>query len=336
MHNTMHKLAANWKSALAAALLAGIALTAWGITFNLNDGTTSINCATTGTTTIDPSGNINASVQPGCIPTGGGDPPPPGSFTLTVTKTGSGSGTVSSNPAGINNCSATCNASFTDGTSVTLTVSPAGGSTFGGWTGACTGSGSCNPIMTADRTVFAAFNTSGGGGGDPGSGLWINGSNFVHDRGALTELYVPRCVPSQYNNCRAGGQLSQYDTLVAGQVWAMRIPVGALGNTTYSFGVERAETGESLNAYDFAVSTVPGDFNVSSKCKQSGTGVVRVHKVGYTPPFGISSCQVNLNALYYLNVRPQAGTPAATDCGIGSGNACRYRITLPSGFTYQP
>ncbi|MGE3297441.1 MAG: hypothetical protein AB7I68_08795 [Porticoccaceae bacterium] len=257
------------------------------------------------------------------------------SFTLTVTKAGGGTGTVTSSPGGIN-CGTDCGESYASNTQVTLSAAAGGSSTFAGWSGACTGTGSCILNMTANLTATATFNTSGGGGGDPGSGLWINGSNYVHDRGTLTELYVPRCVPTQYNNCRAGGSQSLYDTVVAGQVWAMRIPVGAaLGSTTYPFGVERAETGESLNAYDFAVSTVPGDFNVDSKCKKSGTGQVRLHKVGYNPPFGVTSCQVNLNTLYYLNVRPQAGTPAATNCGIGSGNACRYRITLPTGFTYQ-
>lgn len=317
----------------AGLLLLGAALAAWGVTYNLSDGTTSISCPAVGSSTIDAGGNITATVQAGCLPTGGA--PPPGPFTLTVTKAGTGTGTVTSNPAGIN-CGATCSESYASGTSVTLTAAAGGSSTFAGWGGACTGTGNCILNMTTNLTVTATFNPSGGGGSDPGSGLWINGSNFVHDRGTLTELYVPRCVPSQYNNCRAGGSQSQFDTVVAGQVWSMRIPVGAsLGQTTYPFGVERAETGESLNAYDIAVSTVPGDFAVDAKCRKSGTGQVRVHKVGFTPPFGVNSCQINLNTLYYLNVRPQAGTAAEANCGSGAGNACRYRITLPSGFTYQ-
>ena len=54
--------------------------------------------------------------------------------TLTVVKSGGGSGTVTSNPAGIN-CGSDCSASFTNGTSVTLTATPASGSTFAGWEG---------------------------------------------------------------------------------------------------------------------------------------------------------------------------------------------------------
>ena len=70
--------------------------------------------------------------------------------TLTVTKAGTGTGTVSSTPSGIN-CGATCAASFADGTAVTLTATPTAGSTFTGWSGACTGSGACSGTMSADR-----------------------------------------------------------------------------------------------------------------------------------------------------------------------------------------
>ncbi len=84
---------------------------------------------------------------------------------LSVSKSGSGSGTVSSNPGGID-CGSTCAASFSSGTNVTLTASPASGSTFGGWGGACSGTGTtCTLSMSAARSVTATFNGSGGGGG---------------------------------------------------------------------------------------------------------------------------------------------------------------------------
>ena len=76
--------------------------------------------------------------------------------TLTVTKAGSGSGTVTSSPAGID-CGATCTAAFTNGTMVTLTPTADPGSTFTGWTGDCSGSGSCVVTMDQDRAVTATF-----------------------------------------------------------------------------------------------------------------------------------------------------------------------------------
>src|SRR5262249_55282485 len=51
-------------------------------------------------------------------------------------------------------------ASFASGTSVTLTATAASGSTFAGWSGACTGTSTCTVSMTAAQSVTATFNTS--------------------------------------------------------------------------------------------------------------------------------------------------------------------------------
>ncbi len=78
-------------------------------------------------------------------------------YALTVSKPGIGSGTVTSAPAGIN-CGTDCTENYNSGTSVTLTASPAGGSTFAGWSGSgCSGTGSCTVSMTQDRNVTATF-----------------------------------------------------------------------------------------------------------------------------------------------------------------------------------
>jgi hypothetical protein len=78
----------------------------------------------------------------------------PVSFTLSVSK--SGNGAVSSTPSGIS-CGATCSADFASGTSVTLSATPDTGWAFSGWSGACTGTGSCVLSMTADRSATATF-----------------------------------------------------------------------------------------------------------------------------------------------------------------------------------
>ena len=80
-------------------------------------------------------------------------------FTLTVTKAGTGTGTVTSAPAGIN-CGTACAANFASGTMVTLTQVAASGSTFAGWSGACTGTGACVVNVTGAAAVTATFNTS--------------------------------------------------------------------------------------------------------------------------------------------------------------------------------
>ncbi len=67
--------------------------------------------------------------------------------TIAVSKAGTGSGTVTSAPGGID-CGGTCTASFTGvGSAITLTATPAAGSTFAGWSGggtpSCSGTGTC-------------------------------------------------------------------------------------------------------------------------------------------------------------------------------------------------
>jgi hypothetical protein len=88
-----------------------------------------------------------------------GEPAATSSRTLTVSRAGTGSGTITSSPSGIN-CGSTCSATFSDGTSVTLSPAASGGSTFAGWSGACSGTGSCVVSMTSDKSVTATFNST--------------------------------------------------------------------------------------------------------------------------------------------------------------------------------
>lgn len=77
--------------------------------------------------------------------------------TLSVAKAGTGSGSVTSSPAGIS-CGVTCSHVYNPSTTVTLTASPAAGSTFAGWSGSgCSGTGTCAMTMGADRSVAATF-----------------------------------------------------------------------------------------------------------------------------------------------------------------------------------
>ena len=98
-------------------------------------------------------------IKPYLTPLKGGGGPGPTYYSLVVTKAGTGSGTVA---GGTINCGTACTASLASGTTVTLTATPATGSTFAGWSGACTGTGGCTVSMTAARAVTATFNTSGG------------------------------------------------------------------------------------------------------------------------------------------------------------------------------
>lgn len=80
------------------------------------------------------------------------------SQTLTVEKVGSGTGTVASFPSGIN-CGTTCQASFADNATVTLTASWSSPTLPVKWGGcdSVNGEGKCIVAMSAPRTVIATF-----------------------------------------------------------------------------------------------------------------------------------------------------------------------------------
>ena len=71
-----------------------------------------------------------------------------------------GPGTVTSSPAGIN-CPGTCSAPFSQGTTVSLSETPASGWNFLEWDGACMGNGGCSVTMNANENVMATFWTDG-------------------------------------------------------------------------------------------------------------------------------------------------------------------------------
>lgn len=76
--------------------------------------------------------------------------------TLTVEMTGGGPGRVTSTPTGID-CAGDCSHTAVQGSQVTLTATDTADSIFTGWSGACTGTGSCVVTLTGDATVQANF-----------------------------------------------------------------------------------------------------------------------------------------------------------------------------------
>lgn len=79
----------------------------------------------------------------------------------------SGQGRVTSDPAGLD-CPGACTASFDEGAVVRLVATPAAGSRFLGWSGACAGTAACTFTANASLSVGAAF---GAGNAVAGLGL---------------------------------------------------------------------------------------------------------------------------------------------------------------------
>ena len=131
---------------------------------------------------------------------GGGSPT---QHTLTISKSGSGSGTVTSSPSGID-CGATCSHAFDEGTPIALTATPVGGSTFAGWSGGCSGTGTCELSLASDVEVTATFSPSSsedGGGGGGGSTPPPSGGSTPPPGGGSGPTQVPHKHPLK---CRKG------------------------------------------------------------------------------------------------------------------------------------
>jgi hypothetical protein len=131
---------------------------------NVSNAAALLDCGSTTTVTVTaPAGSVGT--VPVTLETVESDatagvPPATGSFTytqppaqtLTVHRSGNGSGKVTSSPKGIS-CPKTCTHKFAFGMSVTLKQKALRGSTFAGWSGACTGKKTCK--VTANETLSA-------------------------------------------------------------------------------------------------------------------------------------------------------------------------------------
>jgi hypothetical protein len=77
-------------------------------------------------------------------------------YLLAVRKAGTGDGLVTSSPAGID-CGDTCSVYLQEDSAVTLTATADEGSTFNGWSDACSGTADCVVTMDAAKSVTATF-----------------------------------------------------------------------------------------------------------------------------------------------------------------------------------
>ncbi|MBI4740915.1 MAG: DUF1566 domain-containing protein [Betaproteobacteria bacterium] len=129
-------------------------------------------------------------------------------FPLSVNAADFGSGTVAGNAGGIS-CTTTagkisgvCSSSLVSGMSVRLTASEAAGSTFTGWSGACSGtSPACDLTMDAAKSVTASFAAIGACDASNVASIAANGYAFAHSHQAFDVL----CQNGRYGVVRLPG-----------------------------------------------------------------------------------------------------------------------------------
>ncbi len=124
-------------------------------------------------------------------------------YTLTVLKSGSSTGSITSEPAGII-CGADCSEEYSAGTSIVLNAVATSSSSFVGWSGPCSWTGTCTVALSTNTLVMAQFDfmsTSSPGvpssGGSSNSGGHLIVSEILYDATGsdtgkeFVELYNP-------------------------------------------------------------------------------------------------------------------------------------------------
>ena len=190
-------------------------------------------------------------------------PPSTQTYTMTVSKAGTGTGTVTSSPAGIN-CGSDCSESYVPNAVVNLTATPDSSATFGGWSGACTGTGTCPVTMSGAKNVTATFNlktytikaSSGTGGSiSPNGTVPVNhGANQLFTITANSGYSIANVL---VDNASVGA-IASY---TFSNITAAHTINASFAPITYPLTVSKAGTG--------SVNSSPAGINCGSDCSES-------------------------------------------------------------------
>ncbi len=280
-------------------------------------------------------------------------------ITLSVTRGGNGMGTVTSAPAGIN-CGGDCEQTYTAGQAVTLTATPATGSTFTGWAGGgCTGTGTCTVTMTAATAVTATFTlntyaltvtrTGNGTVASTPSGIACGGDcTETYDHGTMVTLTATPAADSSFTGW--SGACSGTGACVVSMT-AARSVSATFALMTYPLSVTVTGMGN--------VSSNPVGINCGAACMQSyqhGTNVTLTPAAvtGYTftgwggACTGTGACTVamtqarTVSATFTLNTYPLdvtvtgTGTVTSSPAGITCGADCSESYNHGTNVTLTP
>jgi LysM repeat protein len=277
-------------------------------------------------------------------------------YALTVSKTGSG--TITSIPAGID-CGSTCTYNFSFSTTVTLTATPALGSSFVNWSGACTGAGTCMITMDAAKSVTANFVTTPytlavskiGAGTVTSVPAGIDcGLTCTYNFPYLTSVTLTATPSPGYAFMGWGGACTNNTGTCTVTMNAAKLVTANFVTTPYTLTVNKSGTG--------TVTSVPAGINCGATCSYSFSYFTSVTLTA-TPAPGYkfllwsgacagnytTICTVTMDAaksvtanfdriFYTLTVSKSGingGTVASVPTGIFCGSICTYNF--PSSTT---
>ncbi len=256
-------------------------MTSYTVT-NLTEGRTYYFAVTAYNTSGNESGYSNEVSK--SIPSGS-------NYTLEISKVGSGSGTVSG--SGIN-CGSVCSNTFAPGTAVTLTAKPASGSTFAGWSGACSGTGTCTVTMNSSASVTATFNSTA---------LTYSITATAKGGGTITAVSNPNVT-----------QGTSGDTTVS----VVKVTKGAnqiftiapkTGNYTASVSVNGTQVAKNVGNYSYTFSNVTGANTIDATFASAAYTVTASAGTGGT--ISPASARVSHGASQSFKITPNSGYKVA-------------------------
>jgi hypothetical protein len=275
---------------------------------------------------------------------------------LTVVKMGNGTGTVTSSPAGVN-CGSTCSYSFTTGSAVTLTAVAGSGSAFTGWSGACSGTGSCVVTMSAAASVNATFTL-------PTQPLYINAggaaaSPYVADEdfsGGATASYTNAVNTTLLTGAVPPQAVLQSERYCASCTLTYTIPGYTVGSshTVTLYFVENYFTAPNQRQFNVIVGStqVLTNFDVyaaaggqfiavqkafTTAANSSGNIVIQFTMGAYNNPevngIAIDAATPSTYALTVSDLGTGTGTVTSSPSGINCGSACSTSFAAGSSVT---
>lgn len=240
---------------------------------------------------------------------------------VTVTLPGNGQGIVTSNVGGIA-CPGTCNVTVAHGTAMTLSATATMPSTFTGWSGACTGMGSCAITVNGDVTVGATFSA--------GNSLTVSRSGNASPTGLVS---------SSPTGINCGTDCSEVYSL--GQVVTLSASAGG-GSTFMGWSGGGCSGNAACVVTVNAATVVDAEFTLNSYLLTlnkggTGTGTVTSNPVGINCGAACSSQSASFNHGQMVQLTASAAANSTFTGWSGGGctgtGACVVTMTAATSVT---